>query len=138
MALTALGLAMLIFLGYDTSLSFIIISQVIMGMGFGFFSSPNTNAAMSSVEKKVYGVASGILGTMRLIGQTISQAIATVIFALLIGHVQITPEYYPALLRGVSIAMAIAAALSFGGIFASLVRAQFSTRRNPRRIDSPA
>jgi hypothetical protein len=40
-------------------------SQVILGCGFALFSSPNTNAVMSSVERKFFGVASGSMGTMR-------------------------------------------------------------------------
>jgi len=40
-------------------------SLILLGFGFALFSSPNTNAIMSSVEKKFYGVASGTLGTMR-------------------------------------------------------------------------
>ena len=46
---------------------------------------------MSSVQKHEYGVASGILGTMRLVGQMLSMGIAMVIISLFIGPVMITP-----------------------------------------------
>ncbi len=55
------------------------------------FSSPNSNAVMGSVERKVYGVAAGALATMRMTGQTFSIGIAMMIFAIVIGPVQCTP-----------------------------------------------
>jgi len=122
MALTTIGLIMLIFLGDATSLQYILISLVILGLGFGFFSSPNTNAVMSSVERKFYGVAAGTLGTMRLTGQAFSMGMALLLFTLYIGRVQITPEYYPLFLRSMKIAFSISATLCFAGIFASIAR----------------
>ncbi len=122
MALTTAGLAMLAFLGSDTGLYFILVSLVILGLGFGFFSSPNTNAVMCSVESKFYGVASGMLGTMRLTGQALSMGIALLLFASYIGRVQITPEYYPLFLKSMKTAFSISAVLCFAGIFASIAR----------------
>jgi EmrB/QacA subfamily drug resistance transporter len=122
MTLTTAGLVMLTFLGSATSLQFILISLVTLGLGFGFFSSPNTNAVMSSVERKFYGVASGTLGTMRLTGQAFSMGMALILFALYIGRIQITPEYYPLFLKSMKIAFSISASLCFAGIFASIAR----------------
>ena len=122
MALTTAGLAMLAFLGSDTGLYFVLVSLVILGLGFGFFSSPNTNAVMCSVESKFYGVASGMLGTMRLTGQALSMGIALLLFASYIGRVQITPEYYPLFLKSMKTAFSISAVLCFAGIFASIAR----------------
>jgi MFS family permease len=122
MAFTFLGLFLFTFLNERTPLEFILASLILLGFGFALFSSPNTNAVMSSVENRFYGVASGILGTMRLIGQMLSMGIVMLIFALYIGRVEITPEYYPAFLRSVKIAFFIFAFLCFGGIFASLAR----------------
>jgi MFS family permease len=122
MALTTAGLVMLVFVGGDVSLSYIIASLVVLGLGFGFFSSPNTNAVMGSVDRKSYGVASGMLGTMRLTGQTLSMGIALLLFALYMGRVQISPEYYPLFLKSMRTAFIISGALCFGGIFASIAR----------------
>ncbi|MGB9659719.1 MAG: MFS transporter [Nitrososphaerales archaeon] len=122
MALTTIGLFLLTFLNEKTTLEFIVSSLILLGLGFALFSSPNTNAVMSSVEKKFYGVASAILGTMRLTGQTLSIGIAMLIFAIYIGRVQITPEYYQPFLISVEVAFIIFAILCFIGIFASLVR----------------
>jgi EmrB/QacA subfamily drug resistance transporter len=122
MAMTTTGLLMLSLLGSDTRLIFIMFTLAILGIGFGFFSSPNINAVMSSVEKRFYGVASGMLGTMRLTGQMFSMGMTLLLFALFIGPVQITPGTYPLFLTCMKTAFIISAALCFAGIFASIAR----------------
>lgn len=122
MALTVIGLLFLTFLSEKTSLEFIITTLILLGFGFALFSSPNTNAIMSSVEKRFYGIASGTLGTMRLTGQVLSMGIAVLIFATYIGRVQITPEYYPLFLKSAKVAFIIFSVLCFFGTFASLLR----------------
>ena len=122
MGLTAIGLILFIFLGLQTSVVYIISTLVVIGMGFALFSSPNTNAVMSSVERKNYGVASATLGTMRLTGQAMSMGIAMLTFALLIGKVKINPGNYPQFLYGIRIAFGIFSILCVAGIFASMAR----------------
>ena len=122
MALTTVGLSLFIFLNDTTALIFIIGNLMLLGFGFAMFSSPNTNAVMGSVERKSYGVASGILGTMRVTGQMFGLGIAMLLLALYIGRVQITHEYYLLFLKSAKTAFAIFAVLCFGGIFASLAR----------------
>ena len=122
MGLTVIGLIFFSFLGETTSLWFIIAGLMILGLGFALFSSPNTNAVMSSVDRKCYGVASATLSTMRQIGMTFNMGLVMLLFGIYIGHVQITPEYYPAFIKSVNVAFIISAMLCFGGIFASLAR----------------
>jgi EmrB/QacA subfamily drug resistance transporter len=122
MATVTLGLFTFVFLDGNTSLNYIIIGLAILGLGFGLFSSPNTNVIMGSVERRFYGVASATVSTMRLIGQTLSIGIATLVFALLIGRVQITPAQFPALLESIHLCFIIFTVLCFLGIFASLKR----------------
>jgi EmrB/QacA subfamily drug resistance transporter len=122
MALSAAGLVLFSLLGADTSFAFIIASLVCLGLGFGLFSSPNTNAIMSSVEKRHLGVASAALGTMRLTGQMLSAGITMMIFALVMGRAAIVPSLYPLFLRSARIAFVFFAALCVVGVFASLAR----------------
>ena len=122
MTLTFAGLLLFAFLNEGTALSLIVANLSLLGLGFALFSSPNTNAVMSSVEKRFYGVASGTLGTMRLIGQTLSMAVAMLILTLYLGGVQITPEQYPLFLEGARTVFRVFSALCFLGVFASLVR----------------
>ncbi len=122
MGLSAVGLVMFIFLGHDAHLAYVVVSLVILGFGFALFSSPNTNAVMSSVENRLYGVASATLATMRQVGMMLSMGVAMLLFAVYIGRVQITPEYYDEFLISMRVAFIIFACLCFGGIFASLAR----------------
>jgi MFS family permease len=69
MTFTALGLFMLVFLTNTTPVSYIIAALMVMGVGFSLFGSPNTNAIMSSIMPQYYGIASGAVSTMRLLGQ---------------------------------------------------------------------
>ena len=122
MTLMALGLILLIRLGQETPVSYIVPCLMLLGFGYALFSSPNMNAIMSSVENRYYGIAAGSVATMRLLGQMLSMGIATLIFELLIGRVQITPEYYPVFIRSVNSAFIVFAILCSGGIFLSLAR----------------
>ena len=85
------------------------------------FVTPNTNVIMSSVDKRLYGVASSTLATMRLSGQMLSMAVTLIIFSLLIGRLEIVPEVYPALLSAIRVAFIVFSGLCLIGIMASLV-----------------
>ncbi|MEW6569817.1 MAG: MFS transporter [Nitrospirota bacterium] len=122
MAFTALGLFLFIFLDGGTRIESIVAGLILIGLGFALFSSPNTNAIMGSIERKFYGVASGAVGTVRLIGQMFSMSVVIVTFAVYMGEVEITPEYYQIFLRAEKAAFVIFTALCFLGIFASLTR----------------
>jgi len=122
MGITSAGLIMLCFISSNTSVVFIVAVLVIMGAGFSLFSSPNSNAIMSSVEKRQLGNASGMLGTMRNVGQTFSMAIALMLLALYMGKAKINPENYPQMLSSMKSGFVIFSVLCFAGIFASLAR----------------
>lgn len=122
MGISSLGLYLLIPLNLNTSIYYIVSVLFILGFGFALFSSPNTNAVMSSVEKKHFGISSGILATMRLLGQMLSMGIATLIFSTNNLRVQITPKYFPTFLHTLRISFIIFSILCFLGIFASLAR----------------
>jgi EmrB/QacA subfamily drug resistance transporter len=122
MGFTAAGLLLFTLIGRETHIGFIITGLMLLGFGFALFSSPNTNAVMSSIDKRFYGVGSAILGTMRLTGQMFSMGIAMVIFALHIGGARITSENYAVFLISMKTAFIIFASLCCAGIFASLAR----------------
>jgi len=122
MALTTLGLFLFTFFSEGMPLWYVVVSLVIGGLGFSLFSSPNTNAVMSSVESKFYGVASATLGTMRLTGNMLSMGIVMLVFALYIGRVQITPETYGSFQQSLRIIFGIFTALCAAGVFLSLAR----------------
>jgi EmrB/QacA subfamily drug resistance transporter len=122
MVLNTVGLILFIFLNEETSLKLIIGNLILIGFGFALFVSPNTNAVMSSAPKTAYGVASAMLATMRQVGMVLSMGVAMLMFALYVGRVQITPEYYSLFQQSMKTSFIIFAILCFGGIFASLAR----------------
>jgi EmrB/QacA subfamily drug resistance transporter len=122
MGLTAIGLGVFCTLTANSGIPTVIVGLLLLGFGFGLFSSPNTNAIMSSVSKKHYGVASGMVSTMRLIGMTLSMGIATMLFSVYIGQVEITSAVSTQFVTAMRLGFLIFAILCTVGIFASLAR----------------
>ncbi|HOV78900.1 MAG TPA: MFS transporter [Bacillota bacterium] len=122
MSLTTLGLVFFAFIDSDTQVWLLVINLMLLGTGFALFSSPNTSAVMGSVAKQFYGVASSTLGTMRLAGQAVSMAAATLIIDLYIGSAQLGPAVAGLLAKSVKVSFIVFAATCFFGIFASLAR----------------
>jgi len=128
MVLTVLGLVLLALLSQGTPMGLITAALILLGLGFALFSSPNTNAVMSSVDRAHYGVASGVLGTMRLTGQTISTAIAMLVLVLHMGRVAVTPEVQGPFVASAHTLFGVLAALCTVGVFASLARGKVRRR----------
>jgi len=122
MGITATGLILLCLVTQATPDYIIVLLLLLMGIGFGLFSSPNSNAIMSSVEKRHLGIASGVVGTMRMVGQMMSMGIAMMLLALYIGKQPIMRSTYPGLISAMRTGFVIFSVLSVLGIFASLAR----------------
>ena len=104
----------------------IIIALVLLGLGTAFFASPNTNAIMSSVERKYYGVAAATQATTRNIGMTFSMSIVMLLFSLFMGSAQITPEYYPAFVQSIRIAFLACSGICVLSIIFSVARGKLT------------
>ncbi|MDG6256290.1 MAG: MFS transporter [Methanomicrobiaceae archaeon] len=122
MAVCSVALLLFATLDADSALAFIIATEMLVGVGFALFSSPNTNAVMSAVAPRQYGVASGTLASMRLIGMMFSMGLVMLLFSLLIGRVEITPEFYPAFLISMKAAFVLFAVLCGIGTVTSYQR----------------
>jgi MFS family permease len=122
MGLCVIGLTVFSFLTLETSLGLILASLMLLGLGFALFSSPNANAIMSAVEPCYYGLASGMVSTMRLIGQMISLGIAMLTFSVIMGHVEIAPAQMDELMVSIKVAFGIFAGLCLMGMLFSLAR----------------
>jgi len=101
------GFAVLAFIGDDSPLSLIIAGLVLLGIGFGLFSSPNNNAAMGSVAKDRLSIASALLNLARTAGNMFSMAIVMLLVHVSLGSNQIEPEQYPQLLQVIRIGLII-------------------------------
>jgi EmrB/QacA subfamily drug resistance transporter len=130
MSIIVAGLILLTFISFNTNPVFIIFSLLILGMGFGLFSSPNTNAVMSSVEKKYLGVASATVATMRMTGQLMSMGIATLIIHVFMGESQITVSSQSDFMSAFRVSFIFFSILCFFGVFASLARSKQNLNGN--------
>jgi len=122
MAISVVGIAMLIFLDMHTSQTYIICALAILGFGFGLFSSPNTNMLMSSVDKRFYGIASATVSTMRTTGMMFSMAIASLSLHLFVGDNPIKDTNISLFMQSSKVIFLVFTILCFIGVFSSLMR----------------
>lgn len=87
LAVLTIGLLLLLALPPDPFFADVVWRMMICGIGFGFFQSPNNRALISAAPRARSGVASGVVSTARLTGQTIGGVLVAVIFALSHGDV---------------------------------------------------
>jgi EmrB/QacA subfamily drug resistance transporter len=122
MALTALGMAGFALLSPHTPLVLIGANLALLGFGFSIFSSPNMSAIMGSVQKRHYGIAAGAVATMRLIGQMLSMATATLVLSVYLGSRSIEPDTYPLFLGSMKTVLSLFTIMCLAGIYFSLRR----------------
>ena len=125
MAIVAISLLLMSRLTMSSSVLFIEVSLVIMGIGLSLFAAPNTNANLSSVSSEDRSLANGTLGTMRHLGQALSLAIGASTVGLFLsediynvgGSISVT-QY----IGGLSQAFFIGFIIAVLGIFIALIR----------------
>lgn len=122
MAMCSLGLFAFSFFNTLTPVWFIVVVLLWVGLGFAFFSSPNMNTIMSSVDKSQLGLASGTAASMRVLGQIISMTIVTLLFALLFSGKAIDIIPHHLFLKAMKLGFIIFAIGSLVGIYFSLNR----------------
>jgi len=120
--LFVIGYAILFGLDMHTSLHTVMLALVFLGLGFGFFSSPNNNAAIGSVPPDKLSIAAALLNLARTMGNMVSSAIVMTLFSVTMGGAAITAELYPQLLLVIKITMG----MSMGY---ALIAGVFSYRR---------
>ncbi len=131
MLLTVIGVALFSMVQPDTKTALIIANLILLGIGFALFSSPNMNAIMGAVEKKYYGLASGTVATMRLLGQMFSMAMATVVLALIVGRQAIVPENHDLFLRSIHTVFVLSAFFCLMGVYFSWFRGALLPANTP-------
>jgi EmrB/QacA subfamily drug resistance transporter len=122
MSVTTLGIFFFSFLHAGTPIALVIANLLMLGAGFAFFSSPNANAVMSSLDKRRLGIGSGILGTMRLLGQNLSMGVVMMILALHLGSRAVGPDTQAEFLQSLQRLFRLFAIFGVLGVLASLVR----------------
>ncbi|SMD31255.1 MFS transporter [Picrophilus oshimae] len=90
LTVSAMALILMVLLPYDFNYIYMALLLFMFGSGMGMFTAPNTSAVMSSVPAETRGSASGMLNTMRNVGNTASMGIFFTI--LILGLTSILPH----------------------------------------------
>lgn len=135
LATSAFGLWLLTALDTNTSIFDIIWRLVITGIGIGLFQSPNNSAVMGAVPPERRGIGSGFLATVRVVGQSLSVAVAGAVFAslgaaqagrILAAHQPLSSAQLASLqatfLSGFHTALFVCMCIASVGVITSLVR----------------
>ncbi|MFT3737696.1 MAG: MFS transporter [Breznakibacter sp.] len=130
MLLISIGLFVFSTLTPYTSNYLIIGLLVVMGIGFGLFSSPNINTIMGSVTPQLLGVASGTAATMRIIGQMVSMTITALLFSIIFGNTPVNEVDNTLFLKAVNYGFITLGTLCVLGIWFSIFR---GTNKNADR-----
>lgn len=127
MVVIASALALLAFTGVDTPLSFVGAGLGLLGVGFGLFSSPNTNAVVASIDPRAYGVGSATLAAMRLLGQMLSMGLAGTILGVYLGRETMAAWPAAAVVSALRAVLVLFSVISVGATLASLARGRTAT-----------
>lgn len=121
MGISAFGLLILTFISKETPYTYIVFALLVLGFGFGLFSSPNTNSVMSSVEKRFLGLASATISTMRTTGMMFSMAVAALSVHVFLGDAKINASNLDSFMISMKVVIITFTFLCIIGTFTSLV-----------------
>ena len=121
MSIATVTLLILLFLDANSPIYLIVVAMILQGIGMGLFTSPNTNAIMSSVPPKETPNASAAQSAMRTIGQTMSLGLLTLVFAWIMGSLKLSTEHADLIVQCSQILCLICTIVCIVAIFASLV-----------------
>lgn len=127
MAFCTIGLVASATITAATPLIFIFAVLIVMGIGFGFFSTPNTAAIMASIDRRDYGMASSLIATMRTTGMLAAMTLITLLLSRFLGTEPVNPATGNLFLSAMHAAMVIFSLLGCAAILCSIGR----TRRTP-------
>ncbi len=155
LAIACLGLFLISQLNAQSSVWDIVWRLLVAGIGQALFQSPNNSALMGAAPRNRQGVASGFLATGRVMGQSISVALAGAIFTSMGGalageelfqamqhpFIHISAANYGAwqqtFISAFHTTFIVCAAIAALGVFTSLVRGNEQTTRHPAPVAAP-
>jgi EmrB/QacA subfamily drug resistance transporter len=136
--IACIGLAFISQLNAQSSLWDIVWRLVLTGVGQAMFQSPNNSALMGAAPRSRQGVAAGFLATGRVVGQSVSVALAGAIFVslggALAGSLLVAQQFHASLslaqvgelqqnfAHAFQVAFLVCAGLAATGVLTSLVR----------------
>lgn len=92
MGFIALAILILSRLPSALNVSLIVAALALVGLGTGLFLAPNNTAIMSSVPKDQAGIGSGMIATMRSLGQVMGIAVSGAVFTTRLAHYSMVLE----------------------------------------------
>lgn len=106
----------------DTPIWLLCLELAIIGAGFGIFIAPNSTAIMGSVKEHQFGVASGMIGTVRTLGMAVSMSSITLVIAIFMGEDKINPQTLGPFLQSMRVGLVLFAMFSCLGMVVSYLR----------------
>lgn len=122
MTLCTIGMICAAFITASSPFVLIYAVLIILGLGFGFFSTPNSTAIMASIDKRDYGLASSMIATMRTTGMLTAMTLITVLLSYYLGDQPITLETGHLFIATMRTSMVIFSILGVAGILCSMSR----------------
>ncbi|RPJ54117.1 MAG: MFS transporter, partial [Methanobacteriota archaeon] len=127
---TCVGIALLSLASHATPLPLFLAAVFLVVGGYAFFQPPIYSTVIGSIDKAMYGVASGFVETMRLVGMTASMAITIIVFSLYLGSAEITPAHHATFLESFTVIFTFFFILSVGSLAIAIYLG--------KRVQSPA
>jgi len=127
--ITLLGLLPLAFLDSTTPLGFALLEFLLIIVGGALFAPPIVKIILRCISREMYGMVSSLEETMRLLGNTASMAIITVIFTLYLGESIIKTENFPGLLASMRTIFSIFFVISMMSLILATSAGKFRVRR---------
>lgn len=117
MCLIACSIFILFILPLRAPLYLLFIALFTLGLGFSFFTTPNNNLIMSNVSRKIYGIASGIIATGRILGMSFSLATTALVL-----NIYSSQDNTPLLfMKSFHVVFGVLLLFSISGILASFI-----------------
>ncbi|MEZ4599047.1 MAG: MFS transporter [Syntrophotaleaceae bacterium] len=135
MTLCCFGLLLAATIAPGTPVAVVVGALLLLGLGYAFFSTPNTSVIMGCLPRRYLGVASGLTGTMRSLGMTFSMVVVTLSFSFFMEGRTISPATIPEFMASMQTDMLFFSGLSVVGIGCSLGRLSFSGGQECRGDD---
>lgn len=131
LVISAFGIATILTYGVGTPLSTVVVTQIIIGIGFSMFSAPNTSIIMGSVDPRETGEASAMVAVMRQTGMMVSMGIAMLFISMIMGSADdIVPGTYGSFIEVLRCSFAVCTVACILGAVVSMMRGRGSAEAN--------
>jgi len=121
-ALVAVGFVLLNLIDANTTTTHIVIALCTIGIGFGFFSTPNNSAIMGAVKPAETGVASASMNLARTIGNLVGMSLVNFLINSRLGDIPLESAPPDKLMATINMAMSISLVLVILGTIVSVSR----------------